>query len=261
MPRCNWWLILVIFTLAGIARPAHAQIVNVQAALSKPPDHDGQSGQVEGKITWREGNNPLFDLGGSGAFLIRRSNLIGLVVARGEYGTSNGVLLTKKTFEHVRIRSLLDGGWRWEVFAQHEYDQFRRLSLRAVTGTGPAYQFFSSKDFEVLGGIAYIYEDEQLDQRAGTIDAGKHSVAHRASAYITGHQDLSSTAAVVETVYAQPRLDAPSDIRILGELSVQSKLTSRIALKDSFNVAYDRTPPDGIKTYDTSLEASVIVTF
>ena len=254
-------MIVVLFGLGLGAREAQAQIVNVQAAMSKPPEHDGQAGQVEGKISWREGNNPLFDLGGSGALLIRRANLIGLVVARGEYGTSAGVLLTKKTFEHARVRSLLDGGWRWEWFVQHEYDQFRRLSLRAVTGTGPAYQFFGNKDLEVLGGIAYIYEDERLDQRAGTIDAGKQSVAHRVSAYITGHQDLSTTASIVETVYAQPRIDAPSDIRILGELSVQTKLTSRVALKDSFNVAYDGTPPDGVKSYDTSLEVSVIVTF
>lgn len=240
---------------------AHAQIVNVQAALAKPPAKDGQVGQVEGKISWREGNNPLFDVGGSGALLIRRANLIGLALVRGEYGTSNGVLLTKKSFEHARLRSLIDDKWRWEWIAQHEYDKFRRLSSRAVTGTGPAFQFFGNKDLEVLGGIAYIYEDEQLDQRPGTIDAGKHSVSHRASAYVTGHQDLSSTASIVETVYAQPRIDDPGDIRILGELSVQSKLTSRVALKDSFNVTYDRTPPDGVKRYDTSLEASVIVTF
>ncbi len=254
-------VITVLACLAFGAHAAHAQIVNVQAALAKPPEHDGQGGQVEGKISWLEGNNPLFDIGGSGAFLIRRSNLIGLAVARGEYGTSRGVLLTKKTFEHIRLRSLLEGGWRWEWFAQHEFDQFRRLSLRAVTGTGPAYQFFGSKEVEVLGGIAYIYEDERLDARSGTIDAGKHSVAHRVSAYVTGHQDLSKTASIVETVYAQPRIDAPSDIRILGELSVQTKLTSRIALKDTFNVAYDASPPDGVRTYDTLLEVSVIVTF
>ena len=254
----SWIAIAVVIGLGGVAR---AQIVNVQAAMAKPPEHDGQGGQVEGKITWREGNNPLFDIGGAGAFLIRRANLIGLVLARGEYGTSRGVLLTKKTFEHIRIRSLLDDHWRWEWFAQHEYDQFRRLSLRAVTGTGPAFQFFGSKEVEVLGGIAYIYEDERLNRRSGTIDAGLHSTAHRISAYVTGHQDLSSTAAIVETVYAQPRIDDPGDLRLLGELSVQSKLTSRVALKDSFNVAYDRTPPAGVKRYDTSLEAAVIVTF
>ncbi|HEX4422957.1 MAG TPA: DUF481 domain-containing protein [Kofleriaceae bacterium] len=260
------WLVIavaIVLSLALALGPgvAQAQIVNVQAALAKPPEHDDQAGQVEGKITWREGNNPLFDLGGAGSLVVRRSNVLGLIVVRGEYGTSAGTLLTKKTFEHIRIRSLLDGGWRWEVFAQHEYDQFRRLSLRAVTGTGPAYQLVDTKPIVVLAGAAYIYEDERLDTRAGTIDAGVHSVAHRISAYVTGHESVGAGAAIIETVYAQPRIDDPGDIRILGELSVQSKLSSRIALKDSFNVAYDRTPPDRVKPYDTALEASVIVTF
>jgi hypothetical protein len=40
-----------------------------------------------------------------------------------------------------------------------------------------------------------------------------------------------------------------------------TKLSSQIALKDSFTVVYDDTPPDGIKRYDTALELAVLVTF
>jgi hypothetical protein len=255
------WLVIVILCMLAPAGIARAQIVNVQDALAKPPEHDGQSGQVEGKISWREGNNPIFDFGGSGNVLIKRGNLLGLVLARGEYGTSAGVLLTKKTFEHARIRSQLDGPWLWEWYAQHEYDQFRRLSFRAITGTGPGLKLVDNKQVGVLVSLSYLYEDEQLDQRAGTIDAGVHSTAHRLSAYVTGHETIGTGTTIVETVYAQPRIDDPGDIRIYGELSLQNKLTAHIALKDSFNVAYDATPPDGVKRYDTSLEASVIVSF
>jgi hypothetical protein len=251
----------VVLALTMPVRRAHAQIVNVQDALAKPPAHDGQAGQLEGKLTWREGNNPIFDIGGSGNVLIKRGDFLGLALARGEYGTSAGVLLTKKTFEHARVRYKLDGPWMWEAFAQHEYDQFRRLSLRAIAGFGGGAQLVDTKTIGVLIAIAYLYEDEQLDTRAGTIDAGLHSTAHRVSAYLTGHENLSSGAAIVETVYAQPRINDPRDYRIYGELSLQSKLTSRIALKDSLNIAYDATPPDGVKTYDTSVEASIIFSF
>src|SRR5882724_2513241 len=116
------WLVIAVVGLA--ARAAEAQIVNVQGALARPPEHDGVAGQVEGKLSWREGNNPLFDVGGAGSVLVRRGGLLGLMLARGEYGTSRGLTLTKKSFEHIRIRSELDCRWRWEAFAQHEYDQF-----------------------------------------------------------------------------------------------------------------------------------------
>jgi Protein of unknown function, DUF481 len=252
------WLVIVVLCATS---PARAQIVNVQGALAKAPVKDDAGGQAELKLNWRAGNNPLFDLGGAGNVLVRRGPFLGLALARGEYGTSRGLTLTKKSFEHVRIRAELDCRWRWELFGQHEYDQFRRLSLRALIGTGPALQIIDTATVGVLAGAAYLYEHERLDTRPGTLDAGRRTTAHRGSVYLTGHEDLSPGVTIVETVYVQPRLDAASDVRVLGELSVLTKLSSRIALKDSFNVAYDATPPDGILTYDTALEVALLVTF
>jgi hypothetical protein len=259
-----WLLISVIGVIGPIStapRAARAQIVNVQGALAKAPEKDGTGGQIEAKINWQEGNNPLLDLGGAGSVLVRRGSVLGLVLARGEYGTSRGLTFTKKSFEHVRTRVELDCRWRWEVFAQHEYDQFRRLSLRALVGTGPALQIVNDKAVAVLAGAAYLYEYERLDTRPGTLDAGERTVAHRGSLYVTGHEQPGAGVDIVETVYAQPRLDDPGDLRMLGELAVLTKLSSRVALKNSLNVAYDRTPPDGIKRYDTQLEIAVLVTF
>jgi hypothetical protein len=253
------WIVIAVIGLATSS--AHAQIVNVQGALAKPPATDDTTGQVEVKLNWREGNNPLFDVGGAGSVLVRRGAVLGLLLARGEYGTSRGLILTKKSFEHARTRIALDSRWRWEAFAQHEYDQFRRLSLRALAGTGPALQILDTKAIALLAGAAYLYEYERLDRRPGTIDAGARSTAHRASVFLTGHEDASATAAVIETVYVQPRLDDPGDVRVLGELALQSKLSTHFALKNSFTVAYDRTPPDGVKRYDTALEVSLIATF
>jgi len=256
--RSIWLVIAVIGLATGVAR---AQIVNVQGALAKAPDKDALTGQVELKVNWREGNNPLLDIGGAGTVLLRRGSILGLVLARGEYGTSRSLTLAKKSFEHLRTRIEIDCRWRWEAFVQHEYDQFRRLSLRALAGTGPAFQIVDTKPVTALAGAAYLFEYERLDTRPGTIDAGERTTAHRASLYVTGHENLGAGVEVVETVYAQPRLNEPGDVRVLGELAVVSKLSSWIALKDSFTVAYDRTPPDGIKQYDTQLEISVLATF
>jgi hypothetical protein len=203
----------------------------------------------------------LFDLAGAGTVVVRRGRILGLALARGEYGTSRGLVLAKKSFEHVRTRIELDCRWRWEVFAQHEYDQFRRLSLRALTGTGPAFQIIDAGPNAMLAGAAYLYEYERLDTRPGTLDAGARRTVSRASLYATGHEDLPTGIAIVETVYVQPRLADPGDVRLLGELSVISKLSSSIALKNSLNIAYNRTPPDGIQRYDTQLELGVLATF
>lgn len=252
----------VIGVLVIVLTPqaVRAQIVNVQGALAKPPATDGAIGQVELKLNWREGNNPLFDVGGGGSVVGRLGPVLGLVLGRGEYGTSRGLTLTRKSFEHARTRIELGPQWRWEAFVQHEYDQFRRLSLRALAGTGPALQIIDDKAIALLAGAAYLFEYERLDRRAGASDAGLCSTAHRASVYLTGHEEPGAGVLIVETVYAQPRLDHPGDLRLLGELSILSKLVSRVALKNSFTVAYDRTPPDGVRRYDTQLEVAIVVT-
>ncbi len=253
------WVIALLILL--VATEARAQIVNVQGQLAKAPETDKVIGQVEGKLDWREGNNPIFQIGGVGSILMRRGKLLSLVLAKGEYGRSQGVDLSKKSFEHLRFRYTLDCRWKWEAFLQHEFDRFRRLSVRAIAGTGPAFQLVNDKQFALLAGAAYIFEIEQLDERPGTSDAGESTIFHRASFYLTGVEKIGKQVSIVQTVYAQPRLGDPGDVRLLGEFSVTTQLSKRIALTDSFTVAYDRTPPDTIKKFDTTLTLGVLVSF
>jgi hypothetical protein len=255
-------LALVLVGLAGLGRRADAQIVNVQGQLAKPPPGDGVTAQAELKLEWREGNNSFFDVGGGASVLYRRGRMLGLAIARGEYGNAGGgVAIARKSFEHLRARVAIDCRWRWEVFGQHEYDAFRRLVVRAVAGTGPALQILHQDNVGVLAGAAYLFEFEQLDTRAGTIDAGVRSIASRASTYVTGTETAGPTVSISETVYVQPRIDEPSDVRVLGELSATVKLSRRFALTNEFTAAYDRTPPDGIRRYDTQLKVGVLAAF
>ncbi len=253
------WVIVVLILLS--ATEARAQIVNVQGQLAKAPEKDAVVGQLEGKIDWREGNNPLFQVGGTAALLIHEGKFLGLVLVRAEYGVSNGVDLSRKTFEHVRARYSFDCRWKWEAFAQHEFDRFRRLSIRAVAGTGPAVQIVNEKTFAMLAGAAYLFELEQLDNRPMTTDAGERTIFHRASFYLTGVEKIGEQLSIVQTLYAQPRLGDPDDVRVLAELSVTSKLSKRVALTDAMTIAYDRTPPDGIKRFDTQLTIGLLATF
>jgi len=255
-------LALALAGLVGRPGAAGAQIVNVQGKLAKPPEQDGATGQVELKLEWREGNNTFFDVGGAASVLYRRGRLLGLAFVRGEYGNArDGVAIARKAFEHLRARVTIDCRWRWEAFVQNEYDAFRRLSFRAVAGTGPALQIVNEPAVGLLAGVAYLFELEQLDARRGTIDAGLRTISSRASMYLTGTEKIGPAVTIAETVYLQPRLDEPGDLRVLGELSATMKLSQRFALINELTAAYDRTPPDGIRRYDTQLKAGLLVVF
>lgn len=255
------WRLAFAIALVAIPHVASAQIVNVQGALAKTPAGDGETGQLDAKLNWRTGNNPIIDVGGAGSLLVRRGRLLGLAVARGEYGFGRGLTLTEKTFEHLRARVFLDCRWRWEVFVQHEFDRFRRLSLRTLAGTGPAVQLFGEDGVAVTTGAAYLLEYERLDTRDGTTDAGERYVDHRGSLYATASEALNPTVTMVETVYVQPRLDRPSDVRVFGEIALQAKLSTHVGLRNSFTVAYDDTPPEGVGRSDTALEVAILVIF
>ena len=252
---------LVVLGVVLAARRADAQIVNVQGQLAKAPEKDGVVGQAEAKLDWRTGNNSLFQIGGTGALIWHRGKFLGLLVARGEYGESRNITISRKAFEHARARYTIDCRWKWEAFVQHEFDQFRRLSVRAIAGTGPALQIVQEKTVGVLAGAAYLFEYEQLDERMGTIDAGDRTVFHRASFYVTGVEKIGTHLAIVQTFYVQPRLGEPSDFRMLGEISLAIKLSKHLALTDGFTVAYDRTPPDGVQRVDTQLTIGLIAQF
>ncbi len=252
--------VLLVFVLLG-AHVAAAQIVNAQSALAAPSKGNGVVGSVEAKIDWREGNNSLIDTSATATLVVRHDRILVLGVARGGYGESRGQVLTKKTFEHLRTRIKLDPRWRWEGYAQHEYDQFRRIALRALVGTGPALVVFDRPAGGMISGLSLMFDYERLDQRRGTIDAGKRYGVFRASAYLAGHEQLAPSALLIQTIYVQPRFDDASAYRVLGELTLLNKLSSRIALTNGFSVSYDATPPVGVKRYDAELKVGAVVSF
>jgi hypothetical protein len=254
-------VVLVVLAFLGFPATASAQIVNVQGALAKQPEKDGVTGQLELRLDWRQGNNVLFDAGASANVMWRRGRFLGLALARGEIGRNRDTIFKQRTFEHLRARMTIDCRWKWEAFTQHELDRFRRINVRALGGTGPALQVIESDPISILAGASYMYEYERFDRRMGASDAGARMHMHRASFYITGTEKVGETVAITQTFYVQPRIDEPSDVRLLGELSLTSKLSKRVALTDAFIVAYDATPPEGIRRYDTQLRVTLLITF
>src|SRR5690606_9361375 len=104
----TWPHLVVLVLLAVSPSVVHAQIVNVQGALAKPPKEDGIAAQIEARFDWRAGNNPLVDLGGATNVLARKGRLLGLAIVRGEYGRGQDSTFKRKTFEHLRVRATID---------------------------------------------------------------------------------------------------------------------------------------------------------
>lgn len=252
--------LLAVLILLGAATTAHAQIVNVQGALAGDPE-PGWTGQLTATADWRTGNTELLLIGGSATALYRHGPWLALGIARAEYAEGADEKISEKTFEHLRGRRDLNARWLWEAFAQHEYDAFRRLSVRALVGTGPAVRLVTRPRGKLLLGVAYLATYEQLDRRAGVIDAGDTRFEHRLSTYLTGVYAIDPRLAATQTIYVQPRLDEPSDLRVLSETSLNVKVSTRLAFANRLVIARDASPPDEIRELDTALKVDLVLTF
>ena len=272
---------VAVAVMLAAGSEASADIVNVQSALTTEAE-EGLTGSVTGSADWREGNSTRLTLGLAPVARWRGGDhrVIGLI--RGELFRANDGEFDRKTFEHLRYRYLFSDRLLAEVFVQHEFNEVRRLDLRALVGFGPKYQLVDADKLQVGVGVAYMLEYERLqgswkiDEDA---DVGERDVlGHRISSYLTGSYELEEgRLQLVQTLYAQPLLTSPGDVRLLSESLLVVKVTQSVSLSTSFTLALDSRPPfedcdpgmctgeggapDEVEPYDTALKTSLTYSF
>lgn len=62
---------------------------------------------------------------------------------------------------------------------------------------------------------------------------------------------------LVETVYFQPRVTRPSDLRVLNETLFAVTPNPRVTVGIGFNLTYDSAPPATVPPLDTQLRTTV----
>jgi hypothetical protein len=209
---------------------------------------DGHTGNTEGVTA--DG------LAGAGAASGRH-----LVFAFGsiDYSRLNGTLGVDKSFAHGRYNyEMMSWSW-WEVFAQEQSDVFQRIKTRTLFGTGPRFALYETPYFALFFGIAYMFERDVIDAAPGSPDEPV-LLANRISNYLTAHATLSDGIDAVTTTYAQPRVDDPSDIRILSESGFVFKVTKRLSTSISFTAHYDTNHPTGVLPTDAELKNAIALT-
>ena len=255
-------LFLVALSTTIFAPRAEAGIVNVQSALateSKP----GLSGSATATVDWRTGNSKLLLLGLSPVARFRAGDHLLIAILRGDYGKSGSTNITSKAFEHLRYRYDFHPRVLGELFQQAEYDKFKLLKSRVLVGAGPKVDLLSDKRLSLSWGVAYMFEYEKPSSGALETDS---EIFHRVSSYLMARFELDDRVQIVETVYAQPCITDPADVKLLNESQVVIQLTTRIALKSSLVVGFDAEPlhkNDGtrLERLDTATKTSVTVSF
>lgn len=254
--RHRLYLILV---LNVIAFNAHAIVSMESVHLSKPKE--GYSGAFDINASGDYGNTEKGTLS-TGLKLVRhRGPATDFILLNYQYGESAGVRDKNKAFIHGRHIQQLTPRYAWEGFAQLSKDEFTRLTLRALVGTGARIGLWQkSKATEGYLGLGGFYEREKLDVNtsAGEDDTEE---AVRANVYFVIKAAVNDNVSLVSTTYYQPNLDRFGDFRAIENASLVSKLSEKLAAKISLDVTHDSEPPAGVEQTDTTVMVGFDVSF
>ncbi|RKH42228.1 DUF481 domain-containing protein [Corallococcus sicarius] len=256
LPKSGGWVVLALLLHAGSAA---AQIVNVQALFDEKAE-PGPAASIELGGDWRTGSTQLFSVRGSLVGQLRSERGVWLGVIRGEYSFASGERIVSQVLEHVRYRRKFTERVSAEAFVQHEYNEFRRLQLRALVGAGPRVVLFNEEATGLTFGVALMVEHERL-RKDGEPDAGDRYTDPRVSSYLLGRVNLMENIDLVETIYFQPRVTRPSDLRVLNETLFSVTPNPRVTVGIGFNLTYDSAPPATVPALDTQVRTTVGVKF
>jgi len=259
-------IVLLAFFFSVVAANASAQIVNVQAFAGKLAT-PGFSGQAALAADWLSGNSNVL-AGTAGATIFAKhdawfSFLTGSAAygIKGKSGKYDDDSFQEKTFVHVRVRRDLSfNGLSLEALAQHEFDRFRRLKTRAVTGVGLRWDGDVATGFHVALGATYLAQFEQLLRpKAG--DPVDLYLEHRLSTYFAGVLEISPGTALSLTLYAQPLFENYLDTRTLVDAAIQVAIGKSLALRVNWAMGTDSHPAKDVLESDGASKVTFVASF
>gem|GEM_PF-723386 len=251
--------LLVMLATVASSEAAFAQISNVQPLLAKEAE-PGLSSALEGSLDWRTGNLSLLIFSGNVITRYRHGRHLVFFLARGDETLNAGDRILFKHLEHLRYRLDIVGPLQVETFGQVEQDQARRVWPRALVGGGPRLSLIGSDNLDLAIAAAYMFEYQHV-RATGELDDGQVELAHRLSTYVVLIIHANSILKFGETFYVQPRFDDASDLRLLSETEMLVTVTDHVAFKSGLVVAYDSSPPLGIRNLDTGLKTTLQISF
>lgn len=239
--RCSLTLLFVL-TVCTCGR---AQIVNIEDKR-KALDSLGWFGQFDLNGSLTENNNTVLTAGGSLRLdrLGRKGNVLflsdyRLVQVSGKNAANSG-------FGHFRYGYEPKDRWRWETFAQVQYNEQLRLSFRFLTGVGIRRRLYKNDGSRAYLGVLYMYEYDEL------ADSDIFYRDHRMSNYLTVNIKLSESLALASTTYYQPRLPDFNLARVSTVANLSLAVSNRLRFTTNFSLTHDarvaRDLPDIPKT-------------
>lgn len=215
----------------------------------------GTSGAVGLKVNGQTGNSKKLLAEVSTLTLQRNGRSEYLVAGLYRYGQSRDVKDTHLGNVHLRYTRELEGFPAAEVFAQTEFDQFKRLARRDLLGIGLRQLLERREGNSMYAGAGVFRENERFSDNL----IGQQ--AFRGNVYLSFVRSFNELVSGSATFYYQPNLARLRDMRMQLDTGLQVKFARYMALALEWDLQADTRPPPGVKKVDTTYLVGLNITY
>jgi hypothetical protein len=238
--------VLVILFCFGIC-VNHAQIVNIENRRIYD-DTLGWSGSLDGNLSVLRNKEMLINGGLRPRIQYKKDRYYFLLLTDWFYSKSPSVVYANSGMVHLRYAwrfasRLQDkkSPWKWESYAQIQYNQLLDQRLRALVGTGLRWKALDNLKWRVFIGSSAFFEYEELRSSKVVLEGV------RWSNYLSFFTALSKELSFTSIVYAQPLISDLKDVRFMAQFSLSVNIFKRIDMRFEYNHFYDALPPAGVR--------------
>lgn len=246
--RCFSLLLILLVNIF-----AFGQIVNIENKRFLN-DSSGWHGNLDGSFSFVQNQDFLYQLNFRGKIQYKNKKHYFLFLQ--DFAYSGGkTVYSNSGMGHFRYAyRIKESAWKWESYAQMQYNQILRQRIRSLAGTGIRWKFLNKNNSVAFIGSSVFYEYEEIQPEM------LFNSSFRWSSYLSWFvkfKEIQSSG----TTYIQPNLTDFKDFRFAGQYAVYSPLHKFIKLKTEFNYFYDSKPPVGVRKSVFSLLFGISVEF
>lgn len=159
-----------------------------------------------------------------------------------------------QSYTHLRTNLFYQKRIAPEFYIQGQYDELRRLDLRALGGGGLRFILHHDEDIEIDAGTGLMYEVEkwQIEEQDRQIE--KHLLKN--STYISAHKSFGKNGLSFHNLYQwgyDPDINAIRH-RLSGDIRFQTEISRVVDLVVHVSLSYDARPivPNKVFVYGIS---------
>ncbi|TVQ92189.1 MAG: DUF481 domain-containing protein [Deltaproteobacteria bacterium] len=245
------FIVLFFLVLCLLPTKAHAQVVNVLPVLGQESE-DGFQLELAGGGSYLTGNIPFLTFRGNLLMRYRKESHIITSSSAVEFGRGSGEPFLNRQTSHLRYQYELADELVAEAYGQLTNDRVWRLKIRALTGAGLRFDLVEKEKVELFGGLGYMLEHERLSTGEDFGDSGLRRLNHRLGSYFILNWKPDDPIALQQTLYFQPRVDAPLDLRLLSLSTLAVRFKENLSLNLSLQILYNTWTPETILPLDTT---------